>query len=334
MTSVCIVGAGVTGLSMLLLLHESGIDISNITIIDPHFDGGDISRRWTAVESNTPWSKTIRALQTACPSLALEPPHENTTKLVEIGHLLRKLALPLFKKIQHIQGTLLQANYDSESHTWTLDIQSLGKTTHITSKRLILAPGSDPKTLDLGIPSIPLEIALDATRLQHYVKPTDRVLVFGTMHSGTLVIRNLSSLGADIVAYYNSAEPFYWDRNGDYDGIKAEAAIIADDIVSGRIPVKLVQTHDISNVIRSSQNATWTIYAMGFQPRSISLMMDGKSVSSLEYDGKTGKLKNVPDAWGFGMAYPNLAPDGIHWDVSVAAFLEHMKSQLPDILHS
>jgi hypothetical protein len=319
---------------MLLLLQESGVDLSSISIIDPHFDGGDISRRWTAVESNTPWSKTIQALKTACPSLTIDPPHENTTKLVEIAHVIRKLALPLLKQVQQIQGTVLKANYISESHQWILDIQSSGKTIHLTSKRLILAYGSESKTLDLGIPSIPLEIALDVTRLQHFIRVSDRVLVFGTMHSGTLVIRNLSSLGADIVAYYNSLEPFYWDRNGDYDGIKAEAAAIADDIVSGKLPVKLVQTQDTSTVIRTSQNATWAIYAIGFQPRTIPISMDGKDISSLEYDGKSGKLNNVPDVWGFGIAYPNLAPDGIHWDVSVAAFLEHMKLQLPDILHS
>lgn len=332
MTTITIIGAGATGLSLLLLLQESGADLSTVAMIDPYFDGGDLTRKWTAVESNTPWSKTIRSLATACPSLNLDAPTENTTKLVEIGHLLRSLAAPALKQVKQVQGTALSANYVSDTNEWTVTVKTAGKLTHLSTKRIILAPGGEPKSLDLNIPSIPLEIAIDASRLQHIVKPKDRVLVFGTMHSGTLVMRNLVSSGATVVGFYNSPEPFYWGRDGAYDGIKAEAAIIADDIVSGKIPVTLVQTQDTSAVIRSSKDANWAVYAMGFHPRLISLTVDGAEKSSKEYDGTNGKLTHVPAAWGFGIAYPNVAPDGIHWDVSVAAFLEHMKPQLPEIL--
>jgi hypothetical protein len=74
------------------------------------------------------------------------------------------------------------------------------------------------------------------------------------------------------------------------------------------------------------------VYATGFAARqSIQLSQDGIVKSSLKYDGSSGKLTEVSSAWGFGIAYPNRAPDGIHWDVSVAAFLEHIKRQIPSI---
>jgi cation diffusion facilitator CzcD-associated flavoprotein CzcO len=334
MNDICIIGAGVTGLSLLLLLQESG---ANIAIIDPHFDGGDLARRWTAVKSNTPWSKTIGALATTCPSLILpKSQHEpgSTTSLVEIAHYIRDAAMPILKRVQQVQGTATKANYVSDLGAWVIQVEAGGKTLEMKAKRIVLAPGGESKALDLPIPSIPLEIAIDSSRLQHFIKPAQRVVVFGTMHSGTLVIRNAVKCGANVIAYYNSKEPFYWDRDGVYDGIKEEAAEIAEDIVSGKIPVEVVPIENTSRVIRTSHYADWVVYAMGFQSRStVQVSVNGVAIQApLKYNGTTGQINDAPFAWGFGIAYPNLAPDGIHWDVSVAAFLEHMKQQIQSLL--
>jgi len=330
MNNICIVGAGVTGLSMLLLLQESGIDLSKVVIVDPHFDGGDLARKWTAVQSNTPLLKSINAIKAACPTFTY--PDEDTSKtslLIEIIHILRTSVAATLKKLQIVQGTVISANYSSDPQRWSVEIS--GKAPIIT-KRLILATGSEPKALDLPIPSIPLENALDLNRLKHYIKPGSKALVFGTLHSGTIAIRNLVSCGAQVTALYKSPQPFYWARDGIYDGIKEEAAEIADDIVAGKLPVDLVSTQDTSRVIRSSANADWVVYAIGFEPRNtIKLSVDEVSKSALNYNTHTGALE-VPAAWGFGIAYPNSAPDGVHFDVSVAAFLEHMKPQIPAIL--
>jgi len=314
---------------MLLLLQESGTDLSKVVIIDPHFDGGDLARKWTAVQSNTPLSKSINAIKAACPSYT--PPDldaSRTSILIDIIHLLRTSVAASIKKVQIVQGTATSANYSSDPQRWA--IQVAGR--EITAKRLILATGSEPKALDLPIPSIPLENALELNRLKHYIKPDSKALVFGTLHSGTIAIRNLVSCGAQVTALYKSPQPFYWDRDGAYDGIKEEAAQIADDIVAGKLPVDLVSIQDTSRVIRSSANADWVVYAIGFEPRNtVKLSVDEVSKSALKYNTHTGALE-VPAAWGFGIAYPNSAPDGVHFDVSVAAFLEHMKPQIPTIL--
>ena len=333
MTSICIVGAGATGLLLLLLLQEAGVDMSTITIIDPHFDGGDLARRWTAVVSNTPWSKAVNSLKAACPSLTIPDIHplENTTPLIEIAHLLRNLAASPLKNVRQIQGHVIQSNYDSGNKLWTTTVESNAVIQQLQTQQLVITIGSEPKTLDLPIPSIPLEIALDASRVKHYVKKGDKVIVFGTMHSGALVIQNLTALGTEVTAYYKNDTPFYWARDGSYDGIKADAADIADNIVAGTVKVTLVSTKDTAKVIRTSHDVQWVVYAMGFSPRNLQISVDGHSQSSTEYDGQTGRLVKAP-AWGFGIAYPNRAPDGIHWDVSVASFLEHMKQQIPELI--
>lgn len=325
--SICIIGAGATGLLLLLLLQEASVNLSTITIIDPYFDGGDLARKWTAVISNTPWSKTINSLKATCPSLTLPESHDTTTPLIEIAHLIRDLTTPLLKKTRQIQGRALSSNYDSASKMWITTVNG----EIVTTARLVLAQGSEPKFMDLPIPSIPLEIALDQSRLKHYVKSGDKIIIFGTMHSGTLVINNLTALGTQVTAYYNSPDPFYWARDGAYDGIKADAADIADRIVKGEIAVTLVATKDTAKVIRTSHDAQWVVYSMGFAPRDIVLTLDGTPCSAKEYDGLSGRLNKAP-AWGFGIAYPNRAPDGINWDVGVASFLEHMKRQISSIL--
>jgi len=336
MHTICIIGAGATGLSLLLLLQESGTDMSKVAIIDPYFDGGDLARKWTAVQSNTPWSKTTGSLAAHCPSAPVFttqpqiPDASKTTPLVQIAHLLRGLAAPLLAKTRQIQGTATAVAYDSPSATWTI---TANKDTVITASKLVIAAGSEPRTLDLTIPSIPLEIALDSARLKHFVQPGQNVVVFGTMHSGTLVIRNAAAAEATVSAYYNTPEPFYWASKGAYDGVKEEAAEIADNIVAGKIPVTLIPIQDTAKLIRSSNAADWVIYAMGFVPReTIRCTVDGAERPLKPYNGETGALTAVPAAWGFGVAYPNRAPDGIHWDVSVAAFLDHMKKQMAAIV--
>ena len=71
----------------------------------------------------------------------------------------------------------------------------------------------------------------------------------------------------------------------------------------------------------------WVIYAIGFEAnKNIKCEID-----LTKYDKTSGKILNTENAYGFGIAYPSLAPDSIHVDVGVYSFIEHIQKQLEDI---
>ena len=234
---VCIIGAGVSGILLVLLLHQNGVNLRDIAVIDPHFDGGLLQRSWGAVISNTPWIVTLGSIQTLLPSykipdwaLALSP--DAPTPLYKIAQLLRELSAPLLTKCKTIKGFVKEVSRASESSTWNVLTYSNGETIQLQSSSLLFAQGAIPKYFDFPIPSIPLEIALDPVRLKMYIAPDDTVMVFGTSHSGTLIMKNLVDCSANsIIGVYKGPTPFTWARDGIYDGIKLDAAIIGDDIM-------------------------------------------------------------------------------------------------------
>lgn len=330
--SHCIIGAGTTGLLLLLLLAEKGIDLETIVIIDPHFDGGDLRRKWGQVISNTPWSKTYDNVKKALPSRTMPvwaqhiQPDQNTP-LSQIISLIHELALPVLSNTKMIHGNVKRA---SNNVNWTVNVLRENQTTTIESTNIYFTFGSEQKMLDLSIPSIPLDIALDLTRLRQYIKPTDKVILFGTSHSGSLILKNLASLSIETTGIHRTSAPFLYARDGEYDGIKADAALYADEILQGKYPtLKLISANNISTVIRESRSANWAIYAIGFEPRNtIEIDVDGSKRSLISYSATNGKIADCPNAWGFGIAYPSQAPDGIHFDVGIASFIEHIISSL------
>jgi hypothetical protein len=178
-------------------------------------------------------------------------------------------------------------------------------------------------------------VALDAERLKSYISPSDRIIVLGTNHSGTLVLKNLADAGLkNIVGVYKDSRRFKWARDGNYDGVKLDAAVYADAICAGQYPmIRLISYGDISEMIKATRGATWIVYATGFTMNTnIRIIVDTIEVPIRDYNATTGVLKGVPNAWGFGIAYPSQAPDGIHFDVGISSFLEHFYKQIPDIV--
>lgn len=330
--SVCILGAGTAGLLLLLLLRQN-IPPSRITIVDPHIDGGDLIRRWHAVISNTPLRAATEALQRhriSLPPWALTLDPDRPTSLSLLARLLLDLARPILQEATVIQSTAIAVNYNSSTAFW--EISYIGGS--LRAKTLILATGAEPKTLGLPIPSIPLEIALDPARLRPYIQPGQRVVVFGTRHSGTLVLRNCLDCSGTVTGIYRGSNPFQWARDGDYDGLKLDAAALADTYMTTKpASLTLAPFEDTAALIKATRTADWVIYATGFQRKMIPLTLDGASIE-IAYDGKTGIIHRVPRAWGFGLAFPSQAPDGIHWDVGVAAFLDHIAQQVSAIVIS
>jgi hypothetical protein len=325
---LCIVGTGAAGLLTLFCLSFTKIPPEEVVCIDPYHDGGDLQRKWCCVQSNTIWDQMIhilRAKQIPVDSLPSPWLQLDASKPAELRHyiqLLRYITKSYLSKCETIYSTV--SSFVEENGQVRVNY---GNGESLLTKICIITTGSNPKQYSYPIPTIPLEIALNRTRLASYLQPNQTVSLFGTAHSGTLILSNLHSLQVNTHAFYKGEKPFLFARDGEYDGIKQESEIIADQIVAGHYPQ--VSLHSITNtaeLIRWTRRSDWVIYASGFQRTDLT--------ASFSYDGQTGQIQHLPNTWGFGIAFPNRAPDGIHWDVSIPSFFEHIEKQIPTIVES
>ena len=320
MYDILIIGGGVTGLLALASLQK---DVSKIAIIDPYFDGGDLIQKYGGVQSNTPLSKTVNALKLLDPSYDYsELPLDKTAPL----HVHTQLIQEFIKPKEYIQDYIESLSF--EEKIWTLKSKD---STYLT-RVVILCQGADAKILNCGIPTIRLEDALNKDSLKKLLKPTDSVLLFGTSHSGTLILENLEDLKVVTTAIYKNKEPFLFAKDGVYDGIKEDAEFIATRILNNEFKyVKLLNLLNVDQLIKVSKKATKAIYAIGFKSRGIKISYNGEDRDSTEYNSKTGSILGCEGLWGFGIAYPSSAPDDIHVDVGIISFVEHILKQVIDI---
>lgn len=326
--TLCIVGTGAAGLLALFSLSFTQLPPEQIVIIDPYHDGGDLQRKYSSVQSNTIWNQMLEVLRLKGISIESLPSEwrdldpAKPTLLKHYIQLLRYLTKTYTQRCETLYSSVSQIKEVGGKLRIFLDGQEFFET-----KMCILATGCSPKNLGFPIPTIPLEIALNREMLKTYVGPNQTVCLFGTAHSGTLILENLHELKVKTHAFHKGTKPFLFARDGEYDGIKQESEAIADAIVAGSYPLTYLHSiTDTAEIIRWTRKADWIIYATGFQKTSLT--------SPFTYNGKTGRINELPNTWGFGIAFPNLASDGIHWDVSLPSFFSHIEAQLPKIVES
>lgn len=325
---LCIVGLGAAGLLTLFALSFTKIPPEEILCIDPHHDGGNLQRKWASIRSNTIWNQMLeilRSKQIDPQTLPQQWQQLDPSKPTELSNYIQLLMH--VTKSYRLQCTLVHSSVTSITNEGNDITVHLKNTASYCTKSLILATGSEPKDLEYPIPSIPLEVAFSLDRLRTYVKPQEKVIVFGTAHSGTLLLSNLHQLQVKTYAFHKGEKPFLFARDGEYDGIKQDAERIADDIIAGKYPN--LTYHSLNNtaeLISKVRKADWVIYATGFERTQLT--------SSYTYNGNTGRIDQLPNTWGFGIGFPNRAEDGIHWDVSIPSFFGHIEKQIPWIVES
>jgi thioredoxin reductase len=201
------------------------------------------------------------------------------------------------------------------------------------AKKVILCLGAIPKIMDLPLPSIPLPIALSQEQLAHSVSPTDTIVVFGTSHSGTLVLKNLKNLGCrNVYAIYKGKDPFAisTDPAMGPDGLKLAGALVAQEINQkewGHLAPTLVNYDDFAKIYRVLSKANAVIYAIGFEPRTLTYT---------NKNGTCGPIKNdTSGIYGFGIGRPRMGktPAGeVFVDIGFEGFIKAIKAELPGIL--
>ena len=320
---ITIIGFGITGMVLLAILKKEGFD--NICIIDPHFDGGDLLRLWGDVLSNTPLQKAVNALRLIDPNYVTNETYDLTsiTPLQIIAHMVKDFSKQFLQHVDIHESYVKKLCYND---LWTISTEDV----QIQSKIICLCQGSEPKRMKCTIPSIPLHIALNKNLLKKYIKPKDKVLLFGTAHSGALVLENLEQIQVCTTAIYKGSKPFSF-ASEDYDGIKEEAERVAKQILNNEYKyIQLYHIHETGKIIKASKEANWVINCIGFEARNIETFVNDLPFSIRDYDSKSGELK-CPKAYGFGIAYPSLAPDNIHVDVGLFSFVEHIQKQIPNL---
>ncbi len=194
--------------------------------------------------------------------------------------------------------------------------------------------------MDIPKPVIPLDIALTVEGLRSFLHDAaeKRVTVFGTAHSGTLILKNLKDLGCrQVTAIYKGRQPFRWARYHDPEGLKQESALIADDIVGrawGELTPTLVHVDDIAGTIRAVMSADFVIYALGFESRRPTIVGIGGTVLHPTFHPDTAEL--APGLWGFGIGFPGLyelPKGGKAADVGFGGFVAQIQRCMGGILH-
>lgn len=329
-----IVGCGTSGILVILELIRQGISPKQIVIIDPYFDGGSLIRKWGSIQSNTRWDQIrdcmiqYTSAKEPIDALNLRYTAEQTVLLSDLGWLLHQAMLPYLSDIQTHIDCCTKVFYENSKPVLQVLDQS------ISCDLVFLCQGGKQKTVDCGKPIIPIEIALDPALLKRYIKPGQLVSVFGTAHSGTLVMKHLHDCGANVIGFYKSSTPFFFARDGNYDGIKQESADIADRILANKYEnIQLFSTQNLKYVIQSVSKSAWVVSCAGFDISPIDLKDEtGSFIDSLKYSPQTGQI--YKSIYGFGLAYPGITEidSKIYKDISIPSFVQQIQRCLPEIL--
>lgn len=327
---ICI-GYGIATMSFLLQLSGKIQKPIHILVIDEYFDGGDLRRLYNNVRSNTTWSQFLEAVEPFCSSAhfkTLQELHDpaSTTTLEEIVFNFQKIlksTLPISQLNVHYK-TLKVQSLSYQNSQWNCHNE--------ISKILIMCIGANPRNLHYPKPTLQLHSVLNNIPA---CRRGDHVLVFGTAHSGTLAIKTLTDHGASVTAIHNGDQPFKYARDGEYDGIKQESALIADNIIKGLISnVKFISAKD-ENAVRSALiDCDWILYTCGFERRNdikiTTGLNDSIQIDYSKYDSVTGKICSDLPLFGYGIAFPNSNDINgkIFYDVSLPAFMKHISKNI------
>lgn len=324
----CIVGFGIAGQLLALELLQRKVGPSSICILDKTFLGGALTTHYGTVLSNTPWWKTRKALA-EYPQWSTESIQEGDRLYSEhqcmpvrdISRLVLKTANNATVATEKITATVTEIQYNDTENRWIIQ-HSRGT---VTSTTLFLAQGALEKQLQLDKPTIPLSIALDKHQLQNMLTEKDTVTVFGTAHSGTILLKHLQELAIPTFAVYNTEIPFLFNRDGHYDGIKEGSEQIADAILRGEYThCKLLSWKEPLDLYKALQKTTKVIYSIGFTP-------DKVGSYPTTYDPATARVGDKPNCYGYGIAFPGtiVLNEKIHTNVSVLSFQEQIRKTLP-----
>jgi glycine/D-amino acid oxidase-like deaminating enzyme len=334
--SITIVGLGIAGI--LTLAHIPTERLSEVLVIEGSCIGGDLSSLYSGIFANITKAVIVTAFQKVPRWSTATFPFLDAyqdTDCPKLGDVCRQMVSLIRGDLDRVEcRTATATSITDNGDDWS--IQTSAGT--FRSKKVILCIGGVPKVLDIPRPAIPLHVALSKDQLVNNVTAEDNVVVFGTSHSGTLVMRNLKEAGVrNITGVYRGKTPFLFARDGHSEGIKQESATVADEILAaawGEQTPTLMNYDDFGAIFRRTSLATRVIYAHGFQRRSIQCIDRENNTITLKHNPADGSFEGyVGRLWGFGLAYPStyVSNGATYSDIGFAGFITAIAVALPAI---
>lgn len=364
-----VVGAGPGGLCVLgNLLSSNEIKEEDVLWVDPVFQSGNLYNV-AEVPSNTKVNLFLKFFE-KCPYLSIqmnqimesskEDPFKSMHSLEqEKGCFLNyakdaviAVTDQILKKVPYVRGMVTNVTKDSQKENeWILTItDNQNKISTFRSNKVAFSTGSYARNLDLHstskfiqnnqkIEMISLQDSFSPSKLKSLVNKDDVVAVFGTSHSGILVLRNLATVLPDDhgikvknIKAFSKYPLLYaeymdgWIKN-DNTGLKLVAAEWAREHYD-KNPHQLIEKiavgeneHEVYE--RHLPECTKVIYAVGYNRSSLPNItinnekIDSDSITYNSTNGqiqveKGGKFEFIQGLFGFGIAFPELKtyPDG------------------------
>lgn len=334
---ITIVGLGAAGILALAQIPTERL--SEVLVIEGNCIGGDLSSLYSGIFANITKQMVETAFRNVPRWSSLAFPYLKAYKdndCPKLGDVCRQMVALIRDDLQRVEcRTATVSSLTDNGETWSIQTTA----GIFQSKKVLLCIGGVPKVLDIPRPSIPLHVALSKDCLANHVTPADNVVVFGTSHSGTLILRNLKDIGVrNTTGVYVGKVPFVFARDGHADGIKQESATIADEILAktwGDLTPTLMNYEDFGAMFRRTTQASHVIYAHGLQRRQLSCYdKEAKPIvlkhnpTNATFDGYETRL------WGFGLAYPSTKENNgiVYPDIGFAGFITAIAASLPVIL--
>lgn len=334
--SWAVVGAGPAGLAAVGKLLDAGVDPLSILWLDPAFQVGDLGTKWRVISGNTKVALFIKFLY-ACRSFKYETcpevfpinqlPADGTCLLKEIADPLQWISDHLRQKVAACQGALRVLTRQGAGWQLTTD------TGVFLAKKVILATGAEPRVPeDARAPLVPLDVAMDLTRLKEGCSASDRVAVFGSSHSAVVALYNLAALGIETVNVYRSPLKYasYYEDWILYDntGLKGYSATWAKEHMEDDSLKTLTRVHQDDPACEKALNTcTKYVYATGFDKR---VTFETDASVPLIHNHQTGEIDT--HLYGFGIAFPEGKTDKLgnfEHNVGLWKFMVYLERILP-----
>jgi hypothetical protein len=339
-----VIGAGPAGIAAIGQLLDKNISPEHIIWIDPDFNVGDFGSQWSNVSSNTS-VKLFNRFYHHCASFNYEAvahqfeisqfDEKNTCLLKYAAEPLKWITQTFRETIFSLQKKVL--HLELKDHHWHMtvsDTHNNFNSTILLSKNVILAIGSEPKSLQFdNLYEIPLATALDPIALSQACEADDVVAVFGSSHSAIIILKTLleETNVRQIINFYQEPLRYavYFEDWILFDdtGLKGNTAKWAREYLHGKMPDRLIRKiSDPESIKTFLPQCTKAIYPIGFKRRHITV----NGISSFKYNEHNGII--APGLFGIGIAFPEAAIDRygtLEYRVGLWKFMDYLTRVSP-----